>query len=104
MGDAINPVLTVDKDPTAELDYGLDWSDWLGTSETITTSTWTVPTGITVSTDSNHAEDPNVPGGTDTKVWLTGGTAGTSYLVVNTIVTNQYRTDQRTICVKVRDK
>ncbi len=104
MGDTTRPLATVEKDPEAELDFGIDWSSWLATSETISTSTWTVPTGIIVSTDSDHTGDPNIPGGTDTKVWLTGGTAGTDYLVVNTIVTNQYRTDQRTICVKVRDR
>ena len=35
-----------DKDPDEVLDYCLDWSDRLGSSDTISTSTWIVPTGI----------------------------------------------------------
>jgi len=44
------------KDPDAVLDYGFDWSDWLADGETISTSTWTVETGITKDSDSNGAK------------------------------------------------
>ena len=41
------------KDPSAVLDYVINWSTWLG-SDTITgTPTWTVPTGITKDSQSN---------------------------------------------------
>ena len=35
------------KDPDAVLDYGFDWSAWLEAGDTIVTSEWIVPEGIT---------------------------------------------------------
>ena len=83
------------KDPSAVLDYTFDWSAWLGV-DTIATSTWTVPTGITQVTESETT--------TTTTVWLSGGTADTNYAVVNTIITVGGRTDQRTLTIRCRDK
>jgi hypothetical protein len=83
------------KDPNAVLDYVNDWSDWLGT-DTIVTSTWTAPTGITV--DSNAKTD------TSTTVWLSGGTTGITYSVVNRIVTAAGRTEDRTLMFWVMER
>lgn len=85
-----------DKDPDAVLDYGLDWSDWLANSETITGSTWTPSAGITVESNSST--------GSATTVWLSGGVAGLPYTVVNHITTNQGRQDDRTITIRVRER
>lgn len=41
-----------DKDPDEVLDYQLDWGTRLGT-DTIVTSTWVVPTGITKNSDTH---------------------------------------------------
>ena len=84
------------KDPNAVLDYAVDWSGWLAVSETITTSTWTVPTGITKDSDSHST--------TKATVWLSGGMAGTRYRLVNRVVTNQGRTDDRSILILVRER
>jgi hypothetical protein len=81
------------KDPDAVLDYGFDWSSWLATGETISTSTWTVPTGITKDSSSNST--------TKTTVWLSGGTVGQTYEIVNRIVTSASRTDERTVTILV---
>jgi len=86
---------TFAKDPDAVLDYQVDWSDWLDT-DTISTSTWTVPTGITKDSDTNTT--------TAATIWLSGGTAGTSYNIVNHIVTAAGREDDRTIIIKVRER
>ena len=40
------------KDPGEVKDYAIDWTAHLATSETITTSTWVVATGITKDSDS----------------------------------------------------
>lgn len=77
------------KDPQSVLDYGIDWSDWLASGETISTSTWTVPTGITEDSDSK--------GDTSTIIWLSGGTAGATYKIANKIVTSDSRTVERSI-------
>ena len=77
------------KGPTENLDYGVDWSKWLATGETISTSAWTVATGLVVGTQSNTT--------TATVVWLSGGTAGAIYTAMNQITTNQGRTAARTL-------
>jgi len=83
------------KDPDAVLDYQVDWSDWLD-SDTISTSTWTVPSGLAEDSASNTT--------TTATVWLSGGTAGTSYTVVNHIVTAEGREDDRSIIIKCQDR
>ena len=84
------------KDPDAVLDYEVDWSEWLGGSDTIATSTWSAPEGITIVTDSNTT--------TTATVWLSGGTARQSYNVTNHITTDGGRTDERTITIKVVER
>jgi len=83
------------KDPADVVDYTLDWSDVLSDSETITTSTWTVPTGITKDSDSEAD--------TTTTIFLSGGTAPVEYLLTNKIVTNNAtpRTYEKSIIVPV---
>ena len=83
------------KDPSAVMDYQVNWATWLG-SDTISTSTWSVPTGITQASATNTT--------TTATIWLSGGTAGQVYSLVNTIVTAGGRTDQRTIQVRVVQK
>lgn len=84
------------KDPNAVLDYQISWGNWLGTSETIATSTWIVDTGITKDSDTN----------TDTTatIWLSGGEQNIDYTVTNRIVTNQNRTNDQSLTIKVRNK
>lgn len=87
------------KDPQSVLDYAVDWSEWLATGDTITSSSWTVSgpdSGLVIDTDTN---DDN-----SATVWLSGGTLSKTYSVVNTIVTDQGRGDERTIRITVIDK
>lgn len=86
------------KDPSAKLDYAIDWTAWLTDGDTISTATWTVPTGITEATPA-----PSLTDGKAT-IWLEGGTVGVSYPVVCHVVTAQGRTDDRTITIVVRDR
>ena len=83
------------KDPDATLDYVVDWSAWLGV-DTISTSTWTVATGITKVIDTKTT--------TTATIWLSGGTAGTSYTVADKIVTAGGRTDERTLTIVCEQK
>lgn len=84
------------KDPDAVLDWEIDWSAWLDTGETIVTSTWIVPDGLTQDSDSST--------GTTATVWLAGGTVGTRYTVTNRITTSAGRTDDRSIRISVQDR
>jgi len=83
------------KDPDAVLDYQINWLAWLD-GDTISTSEWEAPTGITIDSDSATTSA--------TTVWLSSGTAGDSYLIVNRITTDGGRTDDRSITISVAEK
>lgn len=85
-------------DPTAVLDYVVDWTAWLASGETISVSTWTVPAGITQTTPA-----PSTNGTKDT-IWLTGGTIGTEYTITNHITTTAGRQNERSFVVSVVDR
>lgn len=55
----------VNKDPDSVLDYEIDWSSWLVDGDTIATSTWTFPAGLTKDSDTNTT--------TTATVWVSGG-------------------------------
>lgn len=81
------------KDPDAVKDYGVNWLAWLG-SDTIATSVWSVPAGITEVSESETT--------TASTIWLSGGSAGEDYELVNRITTAGGRTEDRTIVIPVR--
>jgi len=83
------------KDPDEVLDYEIDWSDRLGT-DTIATSTYTVPAGITKNSSTNDD--------TTTTVWLSAGTEGETYSILNRITTAGGRTMDQTVKLKVKSK
>ena len=92
---AATPIIVYIKDPNAVLDYTLNWFEYLD-GDTISTSTWTVPAGITKNSESNTT--------TAATVWLSSGTDGTDYDVYNRIVTAAGRTDDRTIRIRVSER
>lgn len=92
------------KDPEATLDYGVDWTQWLGGDE-IVESTWRV---APVATPGQHLEilatvAPTVTGKT-TKVWVHRGVLGQVYELVNRVATLGGRTDERTLRINIRHK
>lgn len=86
-----------DKDPQAILPYLVQWGDWLA-GDTIATSTWTLPDGITKDSDSHTTSTSTI--------WLSGGTAGAEYELVNHIVTNSDppKEEDRTITIIMRHR
>ena len=97
----------VEKDPDAIRTYTIDWADtgpndataddtgWLQ-GDTISSSTWTVDTGITLVADAFTT--------TATSVKLSGGVLGRRYKAVNRVVTTNGETDDRTIEVQIVQK
>lgn len=87
------------KDPDAVVDYAIDWTTWLA-GDTITTSTWTVPTGITKNSDAQTT--------TQTSIWLSVGTTAfgrrRTYTITNKIVTAANRTEERSIYIQMKHK
>jgi len=83
------------KDPDSTVDYGCDWTEWLNAGETISTSTWIV-TGLTKGTEANSAGI--------TSVMLSGGTVDDSHTLTNQIITDQGRTEQRSMVITIKEK
>jgi len=48
------------KDPNSEVDYGCDWSNWLTGNEVISTSTWTVSSGLTLGVSANTTNSTSI--------------------------------------------
>lgn len=96
--------MPTDADPQDKKDYTLNWAGSapgprLVDGETISTSTWTVPAGITQPVGS-----PATNTTTTTTIWLTGGTAGVHYKVTNHVVTSQGREYDWSIVVQVKNQ
>ena len=68
----------ISKRPGSTLDYGYDWTKWIK-GEAIVNSTWNVESGL-VKTSGSHDN-------TATAVLISGGEAGKTYTVTNTIQT-----------------
>ena len=88
------------KDPGDTTDWVFDWSTYLGTGETVSTSTITADAGITVGNGSNGAPAPSHDG-TSATFWLIGGSDGQRYKLTNIITTSAGRTVERSIYVQV---
>jgi hypothetical protein len=82
--------------PVTVSNYYLDWSPWLDDAETIVTSTWTVPDGLTETQASSVT-------GNVTTVWLTGGVIGEQYVVENTIESSSGRSETWSIVLTIVD-
>jgi len=86
---------TYNKDPTEVLDYTIDWESLLD-GDTISTSEWSVDTGITQDSESETA--------TKAIIWVSGGTLDKQYTLTNTIVTAGGRTRVRSIAINVIER
>jgi hypothetical protein len=91
-----NVVPSKTKDPDATLDYPIDWSKWLDTTDTIQSVTWVVPTGITQTAQSNT--------NTAAVIWLAGGTVGRKYRITCRITTSAGRTEDFSFDVVIAEK
>ncbi len=86
------------KDPDARVDYEFDFSKWLAAGESIINAVFTVPAGITSASESSTA--------TSATIFLSGGTAGSDYVVTCRITTDSTpnRITDRSIVVPVRER
>ena len=80
----LDGLLYADSVPGESLDWSLDYVDEFKAGETVATSTWVVPAGVTKGDDGRL--------GTTTTVWLTTGAAGSKNEIKNTVVTSAGRT------------
>ena len=80
------------KTVTAKLDFTFDWTDYLD-GDTIASSAWTVPSGITATNQSSTA--------TSTHIRISAGTLGSFYAFVNTITMASGQIDQRPLVITI---
>ena len=83
------------KDPDATLDYTINWSKFLN-GDTISTSAWTVPSGLTQVLVTNTT--------TTATVWISGGTLDVVYEVSNRMTSTAGRIDDRTFTITIKQK
>ena len=83
------------KSPSSVLDYQHDLTSELGT-DTISTSAWSLDSGITKDSDSKTT--------TASTIWISGGTVGMTYSVANTIVTAAGRTHYKAFYLRVQEQ
>lgn len=101
---------TKTKDEDAVLDYRWEWAanGWLTDGDTITDAAFTVyaADGSTIpDADTTPAEvDSSSFTDTDATAWISGGTAGTTYLITCHIITDAGREDDRTLKLKIVQK
>ena len=88
------------KGPTETLDYDVDWSDRL-VGDSIQSSGWQIEQtdGALVMGAFPSTFDLQA-----TKVWLSGGTVGQTYTLLNTITTLNGDTMVETVLINVRVK
>lgn len=84
------------KDPTAVLDYWMDWGAWLVPGESLLTSTWTT-TGTPVL---------SLPAilGSLTQVWVSGGTRGEALTLSNRVTSSEGREDERSLSLLILER
>ena len=83
------------KDPDSVLDYTINWTAWLD-GDTITVSTWAVPSGLTADSDTF--------GDSSATVWLSSGVASIRYSIVNSITTAAGRQEDKTLIIICKEK
>jgi hypothetical protein len=103
---------TMTKDPDARLPVAISWSLWAANEgEDITSSGWelTDENGAVISDPDDGwlvIEESPIASLTENvaTVWLSGGTAGQTYRVTNTVETDGLRKDERTLRILVRQR
>jgi hypothetical protein len=92
-----------DKDPEGDLDYTVDWSDWLQDGETIVASAWTLDnTGEYEVAEVVIASSELDATSTKAIVWLTTGSVGDEYKLTNKITTSNTPTRKNASHIIIR--
>jgi len=84
------------KDPSDVEDYTIDWSSDMDSSETLTTVTWTVPSGLTKLSEG-------ISGALST-VRISGGVGNTEYTLAALATFSSGRVHERSIYIRVEDR
>jgi hypothetical protein len=98
------------KDPDEIEDFVCDWTARLAPSDTIASSIWLTPAEINVNSTS-FTNNGSLYNGTTTisnryytTIWLSGGTLGDTYELVNRITTTGGRSYDQTCKLKMKTR
>ena len=100
----INELLTIDKDPVAKLTYTFDWSQWLTTGDTITTTVYELQVRANDPRPIVNEDSGIVGGGLQTYITLSGGQKERTYTVTCTVTTADGLIDRRNFRVRVKNR
>lgn len=96
------------KDPSANIQYGLDFTDYLNSNDNIQTATATISAisgdASPLAFPTNVATDVSVSAGVLVNVRVEGGSVGNVYTIKVSIETSQGDTDARSFRIKVEEK
>ena len=96
-----NTGLVIDKDAEAQLIYTFDWSEWLESSDSIATSTYTVAARRNDPEPIEIESSGIASGNKKTYVELSGGAANKVYIVTAKVTTANGLIDRRNFRVNV---
>lgn len=103
-----NNGLYVVKDKDANVQYGLDFTDYLNTGDSVTSAVVTISTvsgdATPLAFPTDAATDVLITGGVLVNIRLEGGSNGNIYTVKCKIVTTQGDTDARSFRIVVQEK
>ena len=97
----------IEKHPDANIQYGVDWTDYLNSGDSVSTATITIQS---ISGDSSPLAFPTGAGtdvtisGAVVNIRLNGGTLDNIYTVDVKITTSDGDTDSRRFRIKITDK
>jgi hypothetical protein len=103
-----NTSIFIVKDPASNIQYGLDFTDYLNTGDTITSASATISTvtgdASPLSFPTNMATDVFVTNSRLVNIRLRNGSVDNIYTIKVTIITAQGDTDARSFRIKVEQK
>jgi hypothetical protein len=99
--------LYIDKSPDSNIQYGLDFTEYLNSGDTILSATATLSTVVgdtaPLAFPTNEATDVYITSAL-VNVRVEGGSIGNIYTVKITIITTQGDTDSRSFRIAVKEK
>jgi hypothetical protein len=88
------------KDPQSEVDFSLDWTDWITSGEVITSALWSIdPSDVSAPTLGASQSSGSVQ-----SVYVSGGVPGSRYRLSCQIQTDAGRTADRSLTLRIMEQ
>lgn len=88
------------KDPSSNVDFSVDWADWLLEGETITDANWNIaPSGAESPVLSAATVTGDVAG-----IFVAGGDVGTRYRLTCNVQTSGGRVADRSLVLRIMEQ